>query len=105
MEELSYKAKIAVVKVLKEILKADKIVHEKEVEYLDDVIQSFALEQNYEDEVNAMITLEALSTIRGLSVEQKEEVAKMMGNMIVVDLLMQHSNMLDLMLSKPELKQ
>ena len=85
MEELSYKAKIAVVKVLKEILKADKIVHEKEVEYLDDVIQSFALEQNYEDEVNAMITLEALSTIRGLSVEQKEEVAKMMGNMIVVD--------------------
>ena len=85
MEELSYKAKIAVVKLLNEILNADKVVHKKEVEYLDDVINSFDLEQNYEDEVNAMITLEALSTIRGLSVEQKEEVAKMMGNMIVVD--------------------
>ena len=85
MEELSYKAKIAVVKLLGEILNADKVVHKKEVEYLDDVINSFALEQNYEEEVNAMITLEALSTIRGLSVEQKEEVAKMMGNMIVVD--------------------
>ena len=85
MAELSYKSKIAVVKLLNEILNADKVVHKKEVEYLDDVINSFALEQNYEDEVNAMITLEALSTIRGLSVEQKEEVAKMMGNMIVVD--------------------
>lgn len=85
MAELSYKSKIAVVKLLNEILNVDKVVHKKEVEYLDDVINSFALEQNYEDEVNAMITLEALSTIRGLSVEQKEEVAKMMGNMIVVD--------------------
>lgn len=85
MAELSYKSKIAVVKVLKEILNADKIVHEKEVEYLDDIIKSFALEQNYEDDVNAMITLEALSTIRSLGIEQKEEVAKMMGNMIVVD--------------------
>ena len=85
MEELTYKAKIAVIKVLKEILNADKIVHEKEVEYLNNVINSFALEGGYKNEVNAMITLEALSTIRGLNVEQKGEVAKMMGNMIVVD--------------------
>lgn len=32
-----------------------------------------------------MLTLQALATIRELKVDQKEEVAKMMGKMIVVD--------------------
>ena len=85
MEELSYKAKIAVIRILNEIMNADKIVHEKEKEYLDEVIKSFNLEDNYEDEVKGLMTLEALSTIRGLSLEQKGDIAKMMGNMIVVD--------------------
>lgn len=85
MEELSYKEKIAVTRVLNEIMNADKIVHEKEVEYLNDVIKSFNLEENYEEEVKGIMTLEALSIIRGLSLEQKGEIAKMMGNMIVVD--------------------
>lgn len=85
MEELSFKAKIAVIKILNEIMKADSIVHKKEVEYLDDVIKSFKLENDYKEKVDRLITLEALSTIRGLNLEQKEEIAKMMGKMIVVD--------------------
>lgn len=85
MEELSYKAKIAVVKLLGEILNADKKVHEKEVEYLNEVIKSLNLDENYKEEVEALLTLEALSTIRILSVDQKREIAKMMGKMIVVD--------------------
>ena len=39
MEELTYNAKIAVLRVLKEILNADNIVHESEVAYMNDVIQ------------------------------------------------------------------
>jgi uncharacterized tellurite resistance protein B-like protein len=85
MEELSYKAKIAVIRILSEIMNADKIIHEKEKEYLDEVIKSFNLEENYEVEVSGLMTLEALSTIRGLSLEQKEYIAKMMGKMIVID--------------------
>ncbi len=85
MEELSYKAKIAVVKLLGEILNADKIVHEKEVEFLNEVIKLLNLDENYKEEVDALLTLEALSTIRILSVDQKREIAKMMGKMIVVD--------------------
>ena len=85
MEELSYKAKVAVVKLLGEILNADKIVHEKEVKYLDEVIKSLNLDENYKEEVDALLTLEALSTIRILSVDQKRGIAKMMGKMIVVD--------------------
>ena len=85
MEELKYNEKIAVVKVLSEILKADKIVHDKEVKYLDDVIVSFELDDTYKAEVGNLMTLQALSTIRGLAADQKSEIAKMMGKMIVID--------------------
>ena len=85
MEELTYNAKLAVVKVLNEILNADNVVHEKEVQYMNEVIQDFGLEEKYEDDVKTLMTLQALATIRGLSVEQKEMVAKMMGKMIVID--------------------
>ena len=85
MEELTYNAKLAVVKVLNEILNADNVVHEKEVQYMNEVIQDFGLEAKYEDEVKALMTLQALATIRELNVEQKEKLAKMMGKMIVID--------------------
>lgn len=85
MEELSYNAKLAVVKVLGEILNADNVVHEKEVQYMNEVIHVFGLESKYKDDIKTMMTLQALAIIRELDVEQKEMVAKMMGKMIVVD--------------------
>ena len=85
MEQLTYNAKIAVVKVLNEILNADSIVHENEVQYMNEVIRDFGLEGKYEDDVRSLMTLQALATIRELDVELKEMVAKMMGKMIVID--------------------
>lgn len=85
MEELTYKEKIAVVKVLNEILKADNITHEKEIEYMNNIISSFGLEENHKTEVDELITLQALSTIRETTVEKKSMVAQMMGKMIVID--------------------
>lgn len=85
MEELTYNAKIAVLRVLKEILNADNIVHESEVAYMNDVIQSFGLDESHKADVDNLITLQALSTIRELSVDQKGEIAQMMGKMIVID--------------------
>ena len=85
MEQLTYNAKIAVVKVLNEILNADSIVHENEVQYMNEVIRDFGLEEKYEDDVRSLMTLQALATIRELDVELKEMVAKMMGKMIVID--------------------
>ena len=85
MEQLTYNAEIAVVKVLNEILNADSIVHENEVKYMNEVIRDFGLEEKYEDDVRALMTLQALATIRELDVELKEMVAKMMGKMIVID--------------------
>lgn len=85
MEQLTYNAKIAVVKVLNEILNADSIVHENEVQYMNEVIRDFGLEGKYEEDVKSLMTLQALATIRELDVELKEIVAKMMGKMIVID--------------------
>ena len=85
MEEFTYKAKIAIIKVLSEILHADNIVHDSEVEYMSEVISSFNLDINYQADVDNLMTLQALSTIRELSIAQKSEVAKMMGKMIVAD--------------------
>ena len=85
MEELTYNAKIAVLRVLKEILNADNIVHESEVAYMNDVIQSFGLDESHKSDVDNLMTLQALSTIRELSVDQKGKIAKMMGKMIVID--------------------
>ena len=85
MEELTYNAKIAVIKVLSEILHADNIVRDSEVEYMNEVISSFNLDDSYKKDVENLITLQALSSIRELAVEQKGEVAKMMGKMIVID--------------------
>jgi len=85
MEELTYNAKIAVIKVLSEILHADNIVRDSEVEYMNEVISSFNLDDSYKKDVEKLITLQALSSIRELTVDQKGEVAKMMGKMIVID--------------------
>ena len=85
MEEFTYTEKIAVVKVLNEILNADKIAHEKEIDYLNDVISSFGFDENYKAEINSLITLQALSPIREMMVDKKAMVAQMMGKMIVID--------------------
>jgi len=85
MEEFNYNEKVAILRILKEIQNADNVVRDSEVEYMNDVIQSFGLGDGYKEDVNHLMTLQALATIREMSVEQKGEVAKMMGKMIVVD--------------------
>ena len=85
MEELTYNAKIAVIKVLNEILNADNVIHENELNFLNEVILEFGLDESCEKDVRSLMTLQALATIRELNVEQKENVAKMMGKMIVID--------------------
>lgn len=87
MEELKYNEKIAVIKVLTEILNADNIIHENELKYMNEVLQSFGLDDSYKTkvEVDSLMTLQALSIIRGLSSAQKRKISQMMGKMIVID--------------------
>ena len=85
MEELNNYEKIAVAKFLTEILNADNIVHENEINYMQEIIRSFGLDNTYKYDVDNLEISKALSAIREMSTEQKKEVAKMMGKMIVID--------------------
>lgn len=85
MEELTHDAKIAVLRILNDIVNADNIVKDVEVEYMNEIAHSFELADNYMDEVNNLVTLQALAIIRTLSTDLKENIAQMMGKMIIID--------------------
>ena len=85
MKELTHNAKIAVLKILNDIVNADNIVKDSEVDYMNEIARSFELADNYMDEVNYLVTLQALSIVRTLPTDLKEEIAQMMGKMIVID--------------------
>ena len=85
MKELTHNAKIAVLKILNDIVNADNIVKDVEVDYMNEIARSFELADNYMGEVNNLVTLQALAIVRTLSTDLKEEIAQMMGKMIVID--------------------
>lgn len=85
MEELTHDAKIAVLRILNDIINADNIVKDIEVENMNEIARSFELADNYMYEVNNIVTLQALSIVRALSIDLKEKIAQMMGKMIVID--------------------
>lgn len=85
MEELTHNAKIAVLRILNDIVNADNIIKDVELKYMNEIARSFELADNYMDEVNNLVTLQALAIVRTLSADFKKEIAQMMGKMIVID--------------------
>ena len=85
MEEITHVDKIAVLRILNDIVNADSIVKDVEGYYMNEIARSFELADNYMDEVNNLVTLQALAIVRTLSTDLKQEFAQMMGKMIVID--------------------
>lgn len=85
MKNLNHIEKISIIKVLTEILNADTIVRDSEVRYIEEVENDLNLSIDYKQDLDQLKTLQALSIIRGLPLEYKSQIAKMMGTMIVVD--------------------
>lgn len=85
MKELTHNAKIAVLKILNDIVNADNIVKDVEVDCMNEIARSFELADNYMVEVNNLVTLQALAIVRTLSTDLKEEIAQMMGKMIIIN--------------------
>lgn len=85
MGDLTYNEKIAVLRILNDILHADNVVKDVEVNYMNEVARSFEIGDYYMDDVNKLVSLQALSIIRGLSSDVKKEFTQLMGKMIVID--------------------
>lgn len=85
MNKLTYIEKIALFRILFDIVNADKIIHEKEIDYLKEIANSLNLVGDYEKDVKELTSFMAISKIQSLSNDVKEEIAQLMGNMIVID--------------------
>ena len=88
MEELVHIEKVAIIKALVEIMNADNDMHEvnkEELDYLEECARQLKLDNNYMEEANDMLTFQALLIIRKLSCVQKQAIAKMMGEMITIN--------------------
>ena len=85
MNELTYESKIAVLKILTEIMNADNIVHENEARYMNEVLTSFGMDDSVKSEIDQLLTLKALSVVRQLPTLTKNEISRMMGKMIIID--------------------
>lgn len=85
MESLNHNAKIAILRTLQEIMNADGIIHENEVEYMNKAIHSFDLDESCKKEVEKLDLLKAIKEIKNLDFEQKIMVSQMMGKMIIID--------------------
>lgn len=85
MKELTYNQRIAVMRILHDIILADNRIDDREQLLFTEIAKELDLGDSARHDVEKLNSLLALATIYEFKQEQKEEFAKMMGQMIVVD--------------------
>ena len=85
MQELPYNAKLATLRLLNDILKADNVICDSEIEFFNQIIESFSFTTDYKQDFDNLVTLQALSIVQDLAASQKNLIARLMGQMIVID--------------------
>lgn len=85
MKELTYQQKIAVMRILLDIIHADGIVDARETFLFNKLKDDFQLTDEDHDVVKSKNSLIALAQIKLLDDEQKKYFAKLMSDMIIVD--------------------
>lgn len=85
MKNLTYNEKIAVMRILLDIVLADNRVDERETMFYDKIALELELGQMARQDVDKQNSLLALAIIHDLPMEQKCSFAKLMGQMIIVD--------------------
>jgi len=83
--EFTYQQKIAIMRILLDIIHADGIIDARETFFFEQLRKEFNLPIKAHKEVKAKNSLIALSQIKLLSDEQKRYFAKLMSKMIIVD--------------------
>lgn len=83
--EFTYQEKIAIMRILLDIIHADGIIDERETFFYNKLKEQFELEDGDHEIVKAKNSLIALTQIKLLDEEQKKKFAKLMSEMIIVD--------------------
>ena len=85
MKDLTHQEKVAVMKILLDIMRADGIIDSREEAFFTHVSTIIDLSDVPLPEIEAFNSLIALTIIRDFSPEQKADFARLMGGMIVAD--------------------
>lgn len=85
MEKFTYEQKIAMMRILLDLVLADGRIDERESAFFDRIAGLLGLDNSARKDVEAKNSLLALTEISEYTQEQKEELSKLMGKMIVVD--------------------
>lgn len=83
--EFTYQEKIAIMRILLDIIHADGIIDERETFFFNKLKERFGLEDSDYNVVKEKNSLIALAQIKLLNEGQKEEFSKLMSKMIIVD--------------------
>ena len=85
MKELKYNERIAVMRILLDIIMVDNRIDGREKQLFEETGKELGLDELAKQEVESLNSLLALAVIHDFTPEQKAEFAKLMGRMIVVD--------------------
>lgn len=85
MVEYTYQQKIAIMRILLDIIHADGKIDARETFFFDKLKDEFQLAEEDHKVVRNKNSLLALTQIKLLDEEQKEHFAKLMAQMIIVD--------------------
>lgn len=83
--EFTYQQKIAMMRILLDIIHADGVIDARETFFFEQLKKEFGLTAKDHKVVKAKNSLIALSQVRLLSEEQKKYFATLMSKMIIVD--------------------
>lgn len=83
--EFTYNQKMAIVKILMEIISADGKIDVRETFYFEKVKKELALDSSDHYKINGLNSLVCLSTIKSMEDDQKHVFAEMMKTMILAD--------------------
>lgn len=85
MEQLNFQQKIAIMRILFDIINADGRIDARETFYFNKVAKLIGIGEEHRPMINEANSLLCLLEINSLDDHQKQEMAKMMGQQIVVD--------------------
>ena len=85
MDKLSFQQKIAIMRILFDIINADGRIDARETFYFNKLAKLLGIGEEHRPAINEANSLLCLLEVNSLDDHQKQEMAKMMGQQIVVD--------------------